>query len=1493
MRQHDSSTQKTIAKRLTPLRVALLYAVFAALWIVVSGQLLSFAVVDAVFQGRIELAKGLFFVAVTSGLLYLLLKDWRGTEASTATMQDAGVRPRRLIPLFVALVLIVPLVGVTITTLYSSQIEREAYANLDAIAKLKAEQIENWLAERQGDSVMLMNSEGFIKSIEQFIQKPTAASRRAIQKPFDTLRTLYGYHTILLMDLNDQILFASGGELDNSVELQQLLRQSIATKQVLRGDFYRDEKENIHLDWVVPIFVADAHGEHAIASVVLRTTGQHFLFPLIQSWPTPSVSAESILVRQDGDSVLYINTLRHRANTALSLRLPLNQPELPAAIAVLSGKQGTAQGFDYRHVDVLSAYRPIKGTNWMLIAKIDHDEVLTPLHKLVLWVSLIAFVAVVAISIMLLIVWRRQQQVRNLMLWTQQAKLEAALASMSDAVYISDTEGRFIEFNEAFATFHKFSNKEECPKILAEYPNFIDAYSTSGEFLPLEQRPVPCALRGETATNVEFVLSRKDTNETWVGNFSYAPIRNNNGVIIGAVVTARDITDRKQAEEALRASEARWKFAIEGCGGGLWDWNVTDNTAFYSTFWKEMIGYSEDEIGIDLKEFEQRLHPEDKAAVFAVLQDCLEDKTPIYLSEYRFQCKDGSYKWMFDRGMVVERDQDNKPLRMIGTHIDISERKKAEAALRESAEKLRLFIHYSPSAIAMFDGDMRYIAVSHRWLIDYGLGEQELVGRSHYDIFPDLPEHWKELHRRSLAGAIEKCDKDSFPRADGSVEWVRWEMHPWLTSEGDIGGIIIFSELITERVEMEQALIASEKEFRLLAESMPQIVWIANSEGETIYLNQQWVNYTGLSLEESYGDNWSKPLYPDDLQRAWDAWQNAVNNHVVYSLESRLRRADGVYRWWLIRGVPLFDEHGNVYKWFGTCTDIHELKETEKSLRDSESRLQFILQTSHIGVWDLNLVDYTGHRTLEHGRIFGYESPLPAWNYQTFLKHILPEDKDQIDHLIKNALAAKTNWEFECRIRRADGEVRWIWGSGRYSLDEDTMPHMSGIVQDITERKKAEETIYELAYYDPLTHLPNRRLMLDRLKQALISRKLKSRYGAVLFIDLNDFKTLNDTKGHDIGDLLLIEIARHLQAAVHEDDTVARTGGNEFVVLIDALDIKTELAAVQAETVAKRILTAAINLSFDLQGYEYRCSACIGITLFHSHEISVDELVKQANMAMHQAKQIGKNTIRFFDPSVQAALEFRVQMEVWMRKALNEEYQLYYQLQIDEKSKVTGAEALIRWHHPEHGIISPAAFIPLAEQTGLILQIGQWVLKTACIQLKAWEHNQQTRHLILAVNVSAKQFNQPDFVEQVLTVLEQTGANPDKLKLELTESMLVTNVEDIIVKMNILRIKGVRFSLDDFGTGFSSLTYLKRLPLDQLKIDQSFVRDALTDPNDATIIRTIIALGQSLGMEVIAEGVETEAQRNFLVTHGCNQYQGYLFSKPLPLAEFEQLLRFK
>jgi len=490
---------------------------------------------------------------------------------------------------------------------------------------------------------------------------------------------------------------------------------------------------------------------------------------------------------------------------------------------------------------------------------------------------------------------------------------------------------------------------------------------------------------------------------------------------------------------------------------------------------------------------------------------------------------------------------------------------------------------------------------------------------------------------------------------------------------------------------------------------------------------------------------------------------------------------------------------------------------------------------------------------------------------------------------MRDSIERNGSWQGEIWNKRKNGEIFPEWltitavkgGNG-------SITHYVGTLSDISARKAAEEEIQKLAFYDPLTHLPNRRLLMDRLQQALVSSSRSGLFGALLFIDLDNFKTLNDTLGHDVGDLLLQRVAERLTQCVREGDTVSRLGGDEFVVMLEDLGESSDESATLAEGVGEKIM-ASLNQFYQLAGHEHRSTPSIGVTLFADQRETVDELLKRADLAMYQAKAAGRNTLRFFDPDMQAAVTARAAMEADLRKGLEKNaFFLHYQPQVDVHGCMTGAEALVRWQHPQRGLVSPAEFIPLAEETGLILPIGHWVLNTACSQLVAWGTRPEMSHLTLAVNVSARQFHHVDFVEQVLAVLDHTGANPQKLKLELTESLLLDDVEDIIAKMSELKAHGVGFSLDDFGTGYSSLSYLKRLPLDQLKIDQSFVRDVLTDPDDAAIARTIVALAQSLRLDVIAEGVETEEQRDFLQSNGCHAYQGYLFSRPLPLEEFEQ-----
>lgn len=483
------------------------------------------------------------------------------------------------------------------------------------------------------------------------------------------------------------------------------------------------------------------------------------------------------------------------------------------------------------------------------------------------------------------------------------------------------------------------------------------------------------------------------------------------------------------------------------------------------------------------------------------------------------------------------------------------------------------------------------------------------------------------------------------------------------------------------------------------------------------------------------------------------------------------------------------------------------------------------------------------------------------------------------------------SWEGEIWNRRRNGEVfpeRLVITAVK---DKDgQVTNYVATLADITQSKADNDAIKNLAFYDPLTQLPNRRLLFDRLGQALVSSDRSEKFGALLFIDIDNFKTLNDSLGHNTGDLFLKIIATRLQSCIREEDTVARIGGDEFVILLEDLEDDALDVAATVEVLGQKVLSLLAQ-PYKLDSHDYLASASIGVTIFHKQEVGVEQLLKQADIAMYQAKDAGRNAMRFFDKKMQKAVEERVALERELRLALEKaQFELYYQPQVDQHKRLLGAEALIRWTHPKKGIVMPSEFIPLAEDSGLIVLIGQKVLEEACMQLSKWQDHQPTKHLSLSINVSAKQFNQENFVAMVEETVKRYAFDPSFLKFEIVESMLLESLGMTIDKMNSLRKLGIRFELDDFGTGYSSLQYLKQLPLDQLKIDQSFVRDVESDDNDKALVKTIIAMGHGLGIKVTAEGVETDAQRQFLMDHGCDYFQGYLFGRPMEIDQFESLI---
>jgi len=661
-------------------------------------------------------------------------------------------------------------------------------------------------------------------------------------------------------------------------------------------------------------------------------------------------------------------------------------------------------------------------------------------------------------------------------------------------------------------------------------------------------------------------------------------------------------------------------------------------------------------------------------------------------------------------------------------------------------------------------------------------------------------------------------------------------------------------------------------------------IMLMTVQGRILAANQAAAAYYGYSKERLVGMLYEELSRP--LLRAEGNSQTAQPDEANCSFVRRRHRlATGEERDVEVYCSPLEISGKRVR--FCIIHDVTERNRALMEVKSSEVRYSTIFQNS------LDAVVIT---RLEDGKIVDVNQAFTKdWGYtreeavgRSTLELRSWVDLRDREHFVQMLLQNTVVRDVEVQFRKKNNDTYWGLMSASV-IDLDGVPCIVSVIRDVTEAREAENEIRNLAYYDSLTGLPNRRLLIDRLRQPAVDGAQSNAKRALIFVDLDNFKSLNDTLGHQMGDLILKEVARRLSGCLREQDTLARLGGDEFVLMLEALSECPDEAAAQTKQIAELVLSA-IAEPYRLAGREFHSTASIGITVFSNHREATNEVLQQADIAMHLAKSAGGNGMRFFAPSLQIAVNAHAAMEQDMREAIKEnQFQLYYQPQFD-RQRLSGVEALLRWEHPRRGFLAPGEFIALAEETGLILPLGDWVLRAACEQIAVWAHATDKSALTIAVNISARQLRQPNFVETVLKALASTGAKAENLKLELTESMLVDNVEDVILKMNELKAHGVGFALDDFGTGYSSLSYLKRLPLTQLKIDQSFVRDILVDVSSCAIAQAIISLSRAMDLSVIAEGVETSEQKDLLNHLGCHSYQGYLYSRPLRLDDFEGFL---
>ncbi|KQQ87617.1 hypothetical protein ASF77_18355 [Massilia sp. Leaf139] len=692
-----------------------------------------------------------------------------------------------------------------------------------------------------------------------------------------------------------------------------------------------------------------------------------------------------------------------------------------------------------------------------------------------------------------------------------------------------------------------------------------------------------------------------------------------------------------------------------------------------------------------------------------------------------------------------------------------------------------------------------------------------------------------------------------------------------------LSALAVASWLRTEVAVRTRELRDNERKLATILDSVDSLIYIKDAQSRYQYVNGAMCRLLNRPASAIVGqtDELLFGLEKAKMTRAGDL--AVIEEHQRFVTEEHL-----LGKVYLTTKIPLVRGE-EVHELCGITTDITPHKQAEESLRIAATVFQ-----SGEGMCVLSPDAVMIEANQAWGVLCG--QPADTLPGTPFPRFSIEQDGEDGRERMWNSVREAQSWQGEVWMSRHDGTRYPAWLTVSAVRDADgLLTNFVCTQSDISARKQADERIVQLAYYDSLTGLPNRRLLYDRIGHCLGLHGRTGRTGALLFLDMDNFKDLNDSRGHAVGDELLQEVAARLLACTRDTDTVARLGGDEFVILLESSGVDGQEAQQHAETVGEKIL-AALREPFEVGGAVHHASCSIGVTLCIGQKDELDDLMRRGDLAMYEAKRQGRNTLRFFHPSMESEVTYRTEIETELRAALlHSQFVLHYQGQVDGDGILTGAEALVRWQHPTRGLVGPAGFIGIAEASGLIVPLGRWVLRTACDQLALWAQSPATAHFTLAVNVSVRQFLQADFVEETLAIVQASGANPARLKLELTETLMIEGVEETIGKMRALREHGICFSLDDFGTGYSSLSYLKRLPLDQLKIDQSFVRDVLIDPNDASIARSVVALGKSLGLKIIAEGVETEAQRTFLAGIGCDHWQGFLFSRPVDARTLEEL----